>query len=77
MFPFSIVAMMEEIQNSLPSNSTAITYTSSIPNITNYILNPKKGMFFQYKPVNAQLSYTYSNKIQLGAKVCTPLGQYE
>ncbi|XP_058249175.1 uncharacterized protein abca12 [Hemibagrus wyckioides] len=39
----AFVAMMEEIQSSLPSNSTANTYISSILDIANYILNPKQG----------------------------------
>lgn len=51
--------MMEEIQNSLPSNSTANTYISSILNITDYILNPKQGMFFQYKSI--KFCYMYKN----------------
>ncbi|KAF5903388.1 ATP-binding cassette sub-family A member 12, partial [Clarias magur] len=37
-----IVDIMEEIQNSLPSNSTAKPYISSILNITNYILGNKQ-----------------------------------
>ncbi|KAM9487078.1 uncharacterized protein abca12 [Clarias gariepinus] len=37
-----IVDIMEEIQNSLPSNSTAKPYISSILNITNYILGNKR-----------------------------------
>ncbi|KAK3568219.1 hypothetical protein QTP86_000217 [Hemibagrus guttatus] len=42
----AFVAMMEEIQSSLPSNSTANTYISSILDIANYIMNPKQGTFF-------------------------------
>ncbi|XP_027022078.2 uncharacterized protein abca12 [Tachysurus fulvidraco] len=39
----AFVAMLEEIHSSLPYNSTANTYISSILDITNYILNPKQG----------------------------------
>ncbi|XP_060733092.1 uncharacterized protein abca12 isoform X2 [Tachysurus vachellii] len=39
----AFVAMLKEIQSSLPYNSTTNTYISSILDITNYILNPKQG----------------------------------
>ncbi|MCJ8732883.1 hypothetical protein PDJAM_G00216800 [Pangasius djambal] len=51
-----IVAMMEEIQNSLPSNITANTYISSILNTTNYILNLTQGNSSMWASTAAELN---------------------